>query len=231
MPDLSEQDCQKILTFLQSLYGSRSFEDFATYVREAITELVPAEPSVFVTIDFEKRQTYGRGPTPHIPDLDELRKKHAHEHPFINHQLSTFDFSAIKISDFWIKEQLHRSEFVYHRFMRYMDAEDNFTLCLPYLKPQGIVEPSSSQAPNLVVDSIDLFRVERSFTERDRPPKPPSTPPDAGSPNRPSLFPSAPDSAETRRLPQCFWQRCFKPGKTSPVHYAKGRNLAQALLQ
>jgi hypothetical protein len=55
MPSLSEQDCQKIPTFLQSLYASRSFEDFATYIREAITELVPAEPSVFVTIDFEKR--------------------------------------------------------------------------------------------------------------------------------------------------------------------------------
>lgn len=168
MPSLSEQECQKIPTFLQDLYASRSFEDFATYIREAITELVPAEPSVFVTIDFEKRQTYGRGPTPYIPDLDELAKKHVHEHPLVTHLLSTFDFSAIKISDFWTKEQLHRSEFVYHRFMRYMDAEDIFTLCLPYLEPQGFVEPSSLQAPNLMVDSINLFREERNFTERDR---------------------------------------------------------------
>jgi len=52
--------------------------------------------------------------------------------------------------------------------MRYIDAEDNFTLCLPYLEPQGRIEPGSSQALNLVVDSINLFREERSFTKRDR---------------------------------------------------------------
>jgi DNA-binding CsgD family transcriptional regulator len=51
--------------------------------------------------------------------------------------------------------------------MRYMDAEDNFTLCLPYA-PQEAVGHETSQVPNLVVDTINLFRGERSFIERDR---------------------------------------------------------------
>ncbi|HEY9817194.1 MAG TPA: helix-turn-helix transcriptional regulator [Candidatus Obscuribacterales bacterium] len=152
---------------MHGLYGSKSFDEFTNYVREAITELVPAEPSVFVTIDLRNRQTFGRGPVPHIPGLDELTQKHQHEHPFVNYQLSTLDFSAIKISDFLSEEQLHRSEFVYHRFMRHMDAEDNFTLCLPYA-PQDALDNRASQVPDLVVDTVNLFRQERSFTERDR---------------------------------------------------------------
>jgi DNA-binding CsgD family transcriptional regulator len=67
------------------------------------------------------------------------------------------------------RKQLHRSEPVYHRYLRYMGMEENITLSLPY----NFVEPTNTAfAPvlrsNLRIDSIGLFREECSFTERDR---------------------------------------------------------------
>jgi DNA-binding CsgD family transcriptional regulator len=168
MPNLSEQDYQKILTFLQGLHAHQSFEGFANYVRATIPQLVPAEFSVFTTIDFEARQLVGIGPMPYIPDMDEIMEHHFHKNPFAKHYVKTLDFSAHKLSDFMTEEQLHQSEVMYHRFMHYLDAEDSMVLSLPHAPVSTNSDNRKSHTANIVVDSISLLRGERSFTDRDR---------------------------------------------------------------
>jgi DNA-binding CsgD family transcriptional regulator len=167
MTDITQQDHQKVLIFLGEIYRCRSFREFSTYVREHITNLIPADLSVFATIDFTKRQVLFRGPVPEIPDLSKLINNHFDEHPFVKYQARTLDFKAIKISDFWSEDQLRDSELVYHRFMRHMNAEDNFTVGLPHIFGES-AECNPGKGSNITIDSIQLFRGERSFTERDR---------------------------------------------------------------
>lgn len=168
MPNLSEQDYQKVLTFLQGLYTCQNFENIAAYVRETTPRLVPAELSVFATVDFGNRRVLTIGEAPAVPDMEELFRNCFYEHPFVQYHCKTFDFSACKLSDFWTQEQLHNSELIYHRFMRHLNSEDVLSLSLPNASALSVRGNHSLQNTDIVVDAISLFRGERSFTERDR---------------------------------------------------------------
>jgi DNA-binding CsgD family transcriptional regulator len=168
MSHLSEQDYQKVLTFLYGLYNAQSFNEFTTYICGNILNLVAGELPGYVTADFEKRQIIPLSCSPVIPGFDDIVGNHFYEHPFSQHYAKTLDLRAIKISDFMSREQLLRSEPIYQRYMRYIGMEENMTLS--FLLP---CESSNSVCANLngsslKVDSIGIFRQDRSFTERDR---------------------------------------------------------------
>lgn len=168
MSHLSGQDYQKILTFLHRLYSMQSFSEFTTYICENILNLVSGELPGYVTADFEKRQIIPLSCSPEIPDFDDIVGNHFYEHPFSQHYAKTLDLRAIKISDFMSREQLLRSEPIYQRYMRYIGMEENMTLSflLPCESFNSVC--ANLNGSSLKVDSIGIFRQDRSFTERDR---------------------------------------------------------------
>jgi DNA-binding CsgD family transcriptional regulator len=168
MAHLSEQDYQKILTFLHGLYGSKSFDEFVNYICKNILDLVAGELPGYVTADFEKRQIIPLSCSPEIPDFDEIVGDHFHEHPFSQHYAKTLDLRAIKISDFMSREQFLRSEPLYQRYMRHIGMEENMTLS--FVSPCESFNPVCTilNGSSLKIDSIGIFRQDRSFTERDR---------------------------------------------------------------
>lgn len=168
MSHLSEQDYQKILTFLHGLYGSKSFDGFVNYICKNILDLVSGELPGYVTADFEKRQIIPLSCFPEIPDFDEIVGDHFYEHPFSQHYAKTLDLRAIKISDFMSREQFLQSEPLYQRYVRHIGMEENMTLS--FVSPGESFNPVCTilNGSSLKIDSIGLFRDDWSFTERDR---------------------------------------------------------------
>jgi DNA-binding CsgD family transcriptional regulator len=157
MVQLSMQDYEQILTFLQRLYVSESLRDWADCLKSSISKLVAADTTGYCAIDFSQTQFLEGTPLPNVPGacLKGLIDKHFYEDPAIVHYLETQDCRANMLSDFVTEPELHRMEGVYQNFLRPMGMEERLQLTLPH-------ENSST------VDAVVLFRSERSFTERDR---------------------------------------------------------------
>lgn len=166
MSHLFERDYQKILNFLPGLYGTKSFEELAIYIRDNLSKLIAGELTHYGRADFDKRQVTHLGGLPPMQDHDEIVQEHFYDHPYSRYYAETKDFSALKISDFLTQDDLHRSEPLYQRYLRRMGMEENMTLSFPVFWETRDAESDSGIA--LTVDSVGLFRKERSFTERDR---------------------------------------------------------------
>lgn len=156
MTTLSEQDYQKLLTFLHELYIPGGLKDFSARVLAAIPKLVAADIPGYCEIDFKQDQFLDGTEMPGISSshAKEVINQHFHEHPWVAHYLKTGDLGVSKMSDFVSKQQLHRLK-TYQTFLRPISMEE----------PMGVILP---HANSVNADAVVLFRSERSFTERDR---------------------------------------------------------------
>jgi DNA-binding CsgD family transcriptional regulator len=157
MVQLSTQDYEQILTFLQKLYAPICLQDWTNYLPSTISELIPADIPGYCKVDFTQAQLLGGKTIPQMPIelVQEVSNRYLPEHPFMSHYLETGDCRAYKLSDFVSEQELHRMEGVYQEFLRPMGMEEQLTVSLPHDNPKTI-------------DALVLFRIERSFTERDR---------------------------------------------------------------
>lgn len=156
MTTLSEQDYQKLLTFLHELYIPGNLKDFSARILAALPKLVAADIPGYCAIDFIQDQFLDGTQMPGISSsrMKEVINQHFHEHPWVAHYLKTGDRGVSKLSDFVSKQQLHRLK-VYQTFLRPIGMEE----------PMGVILP---HANSVHADVVTLFRSERSFTERDR---------------------------------------------------------------
>jgi DNA-binding CsgD family transcriptional regulator len=157
MKNLSEQDYQKILTFLHGLYTPDCLSDFSACISTILPCLIKGDVVGYCRIDFSQNQFLDGDPLPSLPyeQVKQVIGEHFHEHPMMAHYVKTRDPGACKLSDFVSEQQLHCMEGVYHKFLQPMGMEDQMVVTLP--------TPQSNS-----IEGITLFREERSFTERDR---------------------------------------------------------------
>jgi DNA-binding CsgD family transcriptional regulator len=155
MEALTQQDFQRILNFVQGLYGVDSLQNFSTYISTAISSLVQAEIAGYYTIDVMQHQFLDGVLFPAFPVQPEMMNQHFHEHPHHAYYSKTYDYQAHTVSDFLSEKQLHQREGLYQKFLRPMNMEEQMTLVFP-------------RANSMVVDGLTLFRSQRNFTERDR---------------------------------------------------------------
>lgn len=89
MTTLSEQDYQKVLTFLHKLYIPGNLIDFSARVLTAIPKLVAADIPGYCEIDFIQDQLLDGSPMPGISSshVKEVVNQHFHEHPWVAHYL------------------------------------------------------------------------------------------------------------------------------------------------
>jgi len=156
MTTLSEQDYQKVLTFLHELYIPGNLKDFSARVLAAIPKLVAADIPGYCAIDFIQDQLLDGSPLPGVSSshVKEVVNQHFHEHPCIAHYSKTGDLGVYKLSDFVSKQQLYRLK-TYQTFLRPISMEE----------PMGVILP---HANSVNADAVVLLRSDRSFTERDR---------------------------------------------------------------
>lgn len=157
MSHLSEQDYQKILTFLHRLYAPESLNDFSAFISTFMPHLIPGDIAGYCKVCLNQNQFLDGDPLPTIPNeqVKQVIDEHFHEHPMMAHYMKTRNPKACKLSDFVSQQQLHRMEGVYHKFLQPMGMEDQMVVTLP--------DPKSNS-----IEGVVLFRGERSFTERDR---------------------------------------------------------------
>lgn len=169
MTRLSNNDYQKILSFLHDLYIPDNLRDFPNYVLDEISKLIPSEIPLYTSSNysiFEVRIMAGE--PPNIPDAYVHIKQHFCEHPFVVQHTEKLDFSACKLSDFLSEAELHRSEVIYQNFLRLMDVEDTMLLALPQTLDTAFSVNENQFAKTLKVEGVQLCRNQRTFTERDR---------------------------------------------------------------
>ena len=156
MTTLSEQDYQKLLTFLHELYIPGNLKDFSARILAALPKLVAADIPGYCEIDFLQDQFLDGTSLPGISStrMKEVINQHYHEHPFVGHYLKTGDRRVYKLSDFVSKQQLPRLK-VYQTFLRPISMEEQVGIILPHTN-------------SVNADAVALFRSDQSFTERDR---------------------------------------------------------------
>jgi hypothetical protein len=85
MTTLSEQDYQKLLTFLHELYIPGNLKDFSARILAAIPKLVAADIPGYCEIDFRQDQFLDGTQMPGISSsrMKEVINQHFHEHPWV----------------------------------------------------------------------------------------------------------------------------------------------------
>ena len=80
--------------------------------------------------------------------------------------MHTQDPRAYKISDFFNETELHRLPGLYEQFLQPLGLEDQFVIVLTVSQSAAIQGRLKQAQPKLI--GINLYRSDRSFSERDR---------------------------------------------------------------
>ena len=155
MVQLSERDLLAALDLVHSLGDARDPDEFLDVALVGILGLVPASVATMneVVPSADRVVAWTRPSSFDVPDVAarELARL-AHEHPLISHIATTGDGSAHRISDFWSREEFHRTE-LYERVYRPMGLEYQMAVGFPVPQP--------------TVLGLAMSRDSTDFSERD----------------------------------------------------------------
>ena len=161
MSALRQSDLQATLDFLRDAEAVSGPEPFPTELLDRLRALVPCDFVAYDELDqVEQRGLFFGGCTNlrasgHEPDAGAFATfwRVKGQNPVCSHHAHTLDFSALKVSDFLSRRQLHRNEF-YVAFMRPYGVEHTIVFGLP--------------ATQRHTKCFLLHSQNRDFDERDR---------------------------------------------------------------
>lgn len=169
MKSLSQNDWQKILLFLRSLYAPCSIDKFPIQILKALPELVDAE--IFSVVNFNIRATpfsprIHTFPNPEISRAAESyisQRQNFFTHPVSQHYAQTLDGQALAISDFFSESEFQRQE-AFYGFFQSLGLEDQMAIHfqIPVI---ANADRFHRRQDHLV---LGISRDRRNFNERDR---------------------------------------------------------------
>ncbi|MBD2691100.1 LuxR C-terminal-related transcriptional regulator [Anabaena catenula] len=169
MKSLSQNDWQKILLFLRSLYAPCSIDKFSVQILKALPELVDAE--IFSVVNFNIRATpfsprIHTFPHPEIGMAAESftsQRQNFFTHPVSQHYAQTLDGQALAISDFFSESEFQRQE-AFYGFFQSLGLEDQ--MAIHFQIPVIANADRFYQEQDHLV--LGINRDRRNFNERDR---------------------------------------------------------------
>jgi DNA-binding CsgD family transcriptional regulator len=155
MERLRERDVRSLLDFLTGCYAAEDLDAFARHVAERLPDLVPNDAATYNEINPRTRRAdwVVEPAALDFPGSRQAFERHMGEHPFVSYFRRTCDGSAIKLSDFLTRRQLHDLG-LYQEFYRHVRGEYLMAINLPVAPP--------------VIIGIAAIRARRDFTERER---------------------------------------------------------------
>lgn len=155
MEQLGQRHRQAILGFLRNLYSLRNLSAFTSYLLSALPKVIPADICGYSKVDSALRRIafWTEPPERKLPGSERAFERHMDEHPFIAYRGRTLDTTALRLSDFLSREQLHGLG-LYTEFYRPLGVE--FLMSIPLrLRPPVEV-------------AVALARNRRDFSRQDR---------------------------------------------------------------
>jgi len=151
---LGDRERKALHSAAVDLYRIRDLSAFSGHVASAMPSIVPAEIGAYLTVNRRiPRVTWLTVPAGGSLGLDRVLERLVHELPVTSHRLRTSDLTALKLSDFLDRAQLHRHP-VYNEVLRPIGVEYDMGVALS-------AGPAASIA-------IALYRRVRDFSETDR---------------------------------------------------------------
>lgn len=155
MTPLTQERLEVLLKFVRGFYACHDRDAFISYLLYGISSVIPAESTAFAEIDSEGRVVDLRVEpvSGMLSGFRQLFELYLPQHPHVRCYQRAGDASAVKLSDFLTKRQLHTLK-LYSELYKPIGVEHVMSVSLP--------------GPGSRVLVVSLHRSRRDFTERER---------------------------------------------------------------
>jgi len=155
LEQLRPRDFRALLEFLREAYALRDLDGFVSHLLSSLSELVPAEATVYNEYNFKRNRIIWRQDPDNFAfaGSERIWERYSHEHPILDYIRRTKDGHAVKFSDFVSPRQFRRTS-LYNEFFRPVNISHQMHVLF--------------SEPRSVVVGIALNREARDFSERER---------------------------------------------------------------
>lgn len=101
MERLTQENFRALLQVVREINTHLDLKTFKVQVLSALSQVIPAELSVYSEIDLpgQRVSVAAKPPEALPPDTERILARHLHDHPLIEHYQRTGDSRAVKLSD------------------------------------------------------------------------------------------------------------------------------------